>query len=511
MTDLESLFTRYFPQLKPSSTWISLAQYWTQKNDTLVAANLSFELLYSYLLFSLTDNGFVLVIEEEEYLPTLRTTFQELNELVWLSIHDSAEEQKKAISNIENNTAKVVITSVQRFCQKGNKFLEYLKSYQVQQIAIHNAYKLSLWGSFEERYSPLHQFKTYLKHVPIIAVSPLLPRALEKDLKTILKLREPASIYLTHLPKDTYFTVIEPYTDIQSIIQNIADKHISEKGILISENYPHALPDNISIQAEKADFIIYLTLPPNLEQLYFTQQYYQSKAFYLIYDKNKVNDQKKAIVSIYTSKLHSEIAQKRFDEVITFCQSNSCKRQYLQKYWQIPLTEPCKKCNICLNEPNTSILQDNLPQIQQLNEILIQKRLALAKARNLLAHQVFSDKTIIELASYLPQNHDDLTYITGLGKKKIEIYGDNILDNILDFCASHNLSTRIEELKKQRKQEYSIDYPNLSVSVVKKAKIRTLVQEIGYWDSQMICEALGDEDISISEVESVLQELRKSK
>lgn len=510
MISFEQLATRYFPDLELINTWVQLAQYWTQKNDTILAYNETHELFYSYLLYSLTEYGFTLVIEEEKNIPLLRKKFELLSEFVFLSTKDTAESQKKAIANIQNNSAKVVVASVQRFFQKGNKFLEYLKTYQVQQIAIHNAHKISHWGEFQEIYSGFTQLKSYLKHVPIIAVLPIFTDPLKKDLTTTLYLYEPAILCFNTLPEHyTYFVfTIRPDYTVEDIIQDIAKKHSSEKGILINAQKESTLPNNLSLQffSGETTFAIYIELPENLEQIYFLQKEYGIHTIYVIYDEKLLEKKKTAIQHAFKQKLHQEIAVKRFENVIQWCITETCKKQMFEKYWNIPVSEPCKKCDVCLAEQKSTVHEQiYMHDIQKLKDLLITKRVALAKSHNILVHQVFSDIAIEEMATYLPQNKEDLTLIAGLGTKKIEQYGDTILDTILDFCESNHLSDNMNSIRKQRTiKDNNIKIPSTTVSVVKKAKIKAAVQEVGFWNTQLLFDMLRNDGVTLAEIESVL-------
>jgi ATP-dependent DNA helicase RecQ len=51
----------------------------------------------------------------------------------------------------------------------------------------------------------------------------------------------------------------------------------------------------------------------------------------------------------------------------------------------------------------------------------------VAREHNLPAYVVFHDATLAEMASRLPQSLDDLAEISGVGAKKREAYGREIL------------------------------------------------------------------------------------
>ena len=80
-------------------------------------------------------------------------------------------------------------------------------------------------------------------------------------------------------------------------------------------------------------------------------------------------------------------------------------------------------------------------------------RYDLAKEENVAAFQVFSDATLVELATYLPLTNSSLAKISGFGAIKLERYGHYFLDTIIDYCGANHLATKIDskQPKRQRK------------------------------------------------------------
>lgn len=75
----------------------------------------------------------------------------------------------------------------------------------------------------------------------------------------------------------------------------------------------------------------------------------------------------------------------------------------------------------------------------------------LKKLRNRIAHEenvpaylIFSDSTLLDLATYLPLSQDDLPKISGFGAFKIEKYGRAFLELIQEYCHEHGIGTKIE-------------------------------------------------------------------
>lgn len=92
----------------------------------------------------------------------------------------------------------------------------------------------------------------------------------------------------------------------------------------------------------------------------------------------------------------------------------------------------------------------------RLFELLRQKRKELALVGNIPPYVVFSDKTLMEIASEYPQTEERLREVHGIGDHKIEKYGRVILELVSDFCSENNISGNAVsfEQKPVQKQHY---------------------------------------------------------
>ena len=74
-------------------------------------------------------------------------------------------------------------------------------------------------------------------------------------------------------------------------------------------------------------------------------------------------------------------------------------------------------------------------------------RLKLARHENVPAYVIFSDATLHELATYLPQTQKDLPRISGFGEVKIEKYGAPLLEVVQQYCEQYGLDDRMENAR----------------------------------------------------------------
>ena len=89
-------------------------------------------------------------------------------------------------------------------------------------------------------------------------------------------------------------------------------------------------------------------------------------------------------------------------------------------------------------------------------------RKTIAERQNLPPYIILSDSTLVELAAYLPQNLDEVRKISGFGDLKLQRYGHQFLQCVLDYCRANNLSSRInlKQPKRERKNSRPVKAPN---------------------------------------------------
>ncbi len=90
-------------------------------------------------------------------------------------------------------------------------------------------------------------------------------------------------------------------------------------------------------------------------------------------------------------------------------------------------------------QPKETVREGELQKDAALFDLLRKKRKELADAAGLPPYVIFSDKTLIEMATYFPDTTQKLQKIFGVGMVKLEKYGDAFLDVIIAYCQEHNL------------------------------------------------------------------------
>ncbi|MFI3170671.1 MAG: DNA helicase RecQ [Faecalibacterium sp.] len=87
------------------------------------------------------------------------------------------------------------------------------------------------------------------------------------------------------------------------------------------------------------------------------------------------------------------------------------------------------------NSKEAQLSEVLLPLYDALREV----RADLARAQDVPAFVIFSDKILRDLCEYRPQNAAELLQVSGIGEAKRARYGAAVLTVITDYCAAHEL------------------------------------------------------------------------
>jgi ATP-dependent DNA helicase RecQ len=103
------------------------------------------------------------------------------------------------------------------------------------------------------------------------------------------------------------------------------------------------------------------------------------------------------------------------------------------------------------------------------------RRKQLADAQGVPAFTVFSDATLVELATYVPLKEDDLLQISGFGQAKLERYGHEFLEVLRPYAQDHGLQSRIsQKAPKKIRVERTLKEPVAASSVKSNTYAQTL-------------------------------------
>ncbi len=74
--------------------------------------------------------------------------------------------------------------------------------------------------------------------------------------------------------------------------------------------------------------------------------------------------------------------------------------------------------------------------------LLRARRKELADAAGVPPYVIFSDRTLVEMAAYFPQSLESLLQISGIGRVKLNQYGETFLELITTYCQKHKIAEK---------------------------------------------------------------------
>ncbi|GAB3930817.1 DNA helicase RecQ [Mucilaginibacter myungsuensis] len=113
----------------------------------------------------------------------------------------------------------------------------------------------------------------------------------------------------------------------------------------------------------------------------------------------------------------------------------------------------------------TEEAQHETPQHEmELFDKLKALRAEIARDENVPPYIIQSDATLLELATYLPQDLDEMRRISGFGDVKLARYGDRFLKTVVLYCQAKGLASKINArpAKRERATERKPRVPTLN-------------------------------------------------
>lgn len=337
----------------------------------------------------------------------------------FLNSSQSPDEQRQLIERLRNNQIKLLYLAPERLFSGENKLIQFLQSLPVVQIAIDEAHCISHWGhDFRPEYLMLAGLKQHFPSVPVIALTATADKLTQKDILEKLDLKDPA-VFISSFNRENITYTVAPKRKSFIQLLDFLDKRKDESGIIyclsrkstealatdlkaegfLAEAY-HAGLDNatkarnqeaflrddvriivatiafgMGINKSNVRYVVHMDLPKNIEG------YYQETGragrdglpsdamlYYSPGDAQKL----KEFARIENNPEQSRIMLKKLDDMVRYSELQTCRRQFLLRYFDEQAPDDCGSCDVCLTEverfDGTLIAQKALSAVARLKE-----------------------------------------------------------------------------------------------------------------------------------------------
>src|SRR3989339_823575 len=313
----------------------------------------------------------------------------------FLNSTQSEKEQNEIGQKLKNNETKLLYVAPERLALPG--FQEFLKTLNINLIAIDEAHCISEWGhDFRPDYRNLKILKNIFPGTPIIALTATATPRVQEDIVGQLSLQK-AKIFISSfnrenlnisiINKEKAFNkltnLLAEYKNKSVIIycfsrndtEKITEKlnklgfnalpyHAGLNAEIRKKNQNMFIKDSINIMVATIAFgmgidkpdvrlVVHYTFPKTLES------YYQEIGragrdnlpsecvmFYTYADTRK----HEFFIGQINDKKMRETAQNKLNEVLEFAEGNVCRKKHLLKYFGEELHENCNTCDACLTD-----------------------------------------------------------------------------------------------------------------------------------------------------------------
>lgn len=131
---------------------------------------------------------------------------------------------------------------------------------------------------------------------------------------------------------------------------------------------------------------------------------------------------------------------------------------------------------------------------QELYEKLRELRYSLSQEKGLAPFMIFHDSTLKEMASFFPQNKNEMLNIKGVGLKKYENYGDDFLQIILKYSSDNEIEPIVIVKSKDTRNESFLDRYNATYELYENNLDLDEISEIRGYTKNTIIEHLSQCD-----------------
>lgn len=375
------------------------------------------------------------------------------------------------------------------------RFLEFARHAGICMVTVDEAHCISQWGhNFRTSYMEIPVFLNNLPHRPIVtAFTATATERVKQDILRNLNLRQPLTVVTGFDRPNLFFRVIHRRGGAETdySVLNYVKNHTYESGIIycatrknvdkvwdilrqngIAAGHYHAGMSSEERRQSQDDFIydrIHVMVATNAfgmgidkSNVRYVLHYNmpQSLEYYYQEAGRAGRDGEEAECVLFFSRQDiminkfllrrkadsgdasgdSEISESdalKLNQMIEYCETDRCLRQYILSYFGDTTPCSCNKCSSCvITEDETAaeiytgsrkkamLMADLTPAGDELFEKLRSCRAILAGNKKVPPYSICSDKTLKDMCVKCPTTPEAMLEVYGMGRYKVSAYGD---------------------------------------------------------------------------------------
>lgn len=447
----------------------------------------------------------------------------------------SENQIRTALSYASQGRYKIIYVAPERL--NTSRFLDFACNSAISMVTVDEAHCISQWGQdFRPSYLEIAEFLVKLPKRPIVsAFTATATERVKEDIIKTLRLDNPVTIVTGFDRPNLFFRVItrKGGKETDNSIINYVKNHEDESGIIYcatrtnvdnlcallqqhgilaghyhagmsleerKENQEDFTYDRIrvmvatnafgmGIDKSNVRYVLHYNMPQSLEY------YYQEAGragrdgeeaeCVLFFSKQDIMINKRLLQYKTTTmdgvddSLKMANDQKKLNQMINYCETDQCLRQFILSYFGDTTPCMCEKCSNCVvvedeEEENyiqsgkrrkKALLLSSLSTVgQELFEKLRACRITLATDNSVPPFIICSDKTLKDMCVKCPKDPVQMADVYGMGEQKIQSYGEAFINVINEFVAEKQLSdlgmitveenAKIDDLPKKKQPFY---------------------------------------------------------
>lgn len=328
----------------------------------------------------------------------------------------SAQERSDVFRKLNNKELKLLYVSPEKLLTAD--FIDFIKHYPINLIAIDEAHCISMWGhDFRPEYTRLSMLKKQFPGIPLMALTATADRLTRDDMSTQLAMDNPRqfiasfnrpNISLAVLPGKKRFEVILDFVQNRKgqsgIIYCLSRKATEQLATKLSDNgvdagFYHAgmsaeersqvqddfihdrteiicatIAFGMGIDKSNVRWVIHYNLPKNMEGYYQEigragRDGLKSEALLFYTFRDVVT-----LGGFNDASAQRDLMNAKLQRMQEYAEAATCRRKILLSYFNEVLEENCGNCDVCKNPPTsfdgTIIAQKALSAIIRLKEVV---------------------------------------------------------------------------------------------------------------------------------------------